>query len=78
MVDELELAVLNKDDSERRRLAHELTGSCSALGAKPLQDLAMALQLLAIDEWEKSRVLLKQLKISYEKLKVQLIPYIRQ
>jgi HPt (histidine-containing phosphotransfer) domain-containing protein len=78
MVDELELAVLMKDDGERRRLAHELTGSCSALGAKHVQEVAMEMQLTNNDEWEKNRLLLKDLKQSYEKVKVVLIAYIKQ
>ncbi len=77
MVDELELAVVNKDDAERRRLAHELTGSCSALGAKQVQDLAMAMQLINPDEQDKARIIFKQLKIMYERLKAQLMPYIK-
>jgi len=77
LVDELELSILNKDDDERRRLTHELTGSCSALGAKQVQEVAMAMQLVANDDWEKCNALFRQLKPLYEALKTKLLPYLR-
>ena len=74
VVDRLEASIASKNDEVRRAASDELTGSCSALGAKQLQEMAMAMLMVPGDDWELSQALLVHLKDAHNTLKSSLLP----
>ena len=74
VVDRLEASITSRNDEVRRAASNELTGSCSALGAKQLQEMAMAMLMVPGDDWELSQALLVHLKDAHNTLKASLLP----
>jgi PAS domain S-box-containing protein len=69
LMKDLENAIVSQDDVARRKIAHELTGSCSAIGAKQLRELSLTIQTLDNDSWDQNKAIMSALKRSFRSLK---------